>query len=193
MRWLFIFAFCLFCGPFHRWKCINTRRTRCLLCHDSSSVFTLMMHTRQMPFESIAPSLKHRRKKERERERQRTKRLSEQEGWNNVFRWHEKVRHCWCVGPRTFEFEFECKNDEFHIYLNHLDLYDASTHDYTSVIIIIMNVNMNIKSSTVQKARDRKKEHDRVDLLWFFEKKIMEKKFEVCELFMCSITYKAEY
>lgn len=34
-----------------------------LLCHDSSSVFTLMMHTRQMPFESIyiTPSLKPRR------------------------------------------------------------------------------------------------------------------------------------
>lgn len=40
------------------------------------------------------------------------------------------------------------------------------------------DMNMNIKPFTVQKARDRKKEHDRVDLLWFFEKKIMEKKFE---------------
>lgn len=77
------------------WKCINTHtHTHCLLCHDSSSVFTLMMHTRRMPFESITLTLKHIEN-------------------TDVFRWHEKV-HIVSVMAQVQHFyidmfEFECK------------------------------------------------------------------------------------
>lgn len=120
------------------------------------------MHTRQILFESITTLLKHRRMRAREKDRIMS--------FDGMKRYTLLV---WCCPRTTFIcihlFEFECKNDEFYIYLNRLDLCEASNtrlhhrhrHHHRSV-----DMNMNIKPFTAQKERIWKSR----SAIWFFRK-----------------------